>query len=65
MGHPDLESDEVCYSPHVHVPDATPTVPPIWGIFMYHWLVISIFALFNVLLWWVYRKRGKEIGADE
>jgi len=30
-----------------------------------HWLVVTIFALFYGVLKWVYRKRGKELAADE
>ena len=30
-----------------------------------HWLVATIFALFNGVLMWLYRKRGKEVAADE
>ena len=30
-----------------------------------HWLIVTIFALFYGVLKWVYRKRGKELAADE
>jgi hypothetical protein len=30
-----------------------------------HWLIVVIFALFYGVLQWVYRKRGKELAADE
>lgn len=30
-----------------------------------HWLIITIFALFYGVLKWVYRKRGKELAANE
>lgn len=26
-----------------------------------HWLIVTVFALFNGVLMWVYRKRGKEL----
>ena len=35
------------------------------AIIVRHWLVVTIFGLFNGVLMWVYRKRGKELAADE
>lgn len=30
-----------------------------------HWLIATIFVLFNGVLMWLYRKRGEELAADE
>ena len=36
-----------------------------WFIGIRHWLVITLFVLFNGVLMWVYRKRGNELASDE
>jgi len=46
------------YSAAVEVPHAPSSSPRLWGMFVYHWLVVSIFALFYGMLKWAYRKRG-------
>ena len=38
---------------------------PVPWVMARHWLVVTIFGLFNGVLMWVYRKRGKELANNE
>lgn len=54
-----------CYPENADATDSISKTPRLWGIFVYHWLVVGMLIFAVCVLRWACRTRGKELAVDE